>query len=54
MTISKEELNEFIIALILFILMIPLFIKMNKTTEKAIAYCMEQGYSYESCSDVKG
>lgn len=51
---SKDELKELILALILFILVLPLIVKEFKSTEKAIAYCMDQGYSYNYCSDIKG
>ena len=49
----KEELREFIIIIIIFILLIPLFIKDTKDTEKAIKYCIDQGYSEDYCTDIK-
>ena len=49
----SDELKEFIIALIIFILMIPVLIKDAEQTKRDIKYCMDQGYSEHYCSDIK-
>lgn len=49
----KEELKELIIAIIIFILLIPVLLKDAKQTERDIKYCMDQGYSKHYCSDLK-
>lgn len=49
----KEELKEFIIAVILVILIIPIIIADSKATERAIKYCLDQGYSEHYCTDIK-
>lgn len=49
----KEELKEFIIAVILVILIIPIIIADTKATERAIKYCLDQGYSEHYCTDIK-
>lgn len=49
----SEELKEFIIGLIILILSIPLIIADSKATERAIKYCLDQGYSEHYCTDIK-
>lgn len=45
----KEEIKEFIIAFILFLLVIPLLVWNYEQDKKAIAYCINQGYTYNNC-----
>lgn len=49
----SDELRDFIIAIIIFILAIPLIIADSKATERAIKYCLDQGYSEHYCTDLK-
>ncbi len=51
----NEDLKEFIIAFILFLLILPLLVWSDRQDKKAITYCVNQGYSYDNCvSTLKG
>lgn len=50
---NKDELKELILALILFILILPLIVKSIKGTDEAIQHCIEQGFNETYCKDLR-
>ena len=50
---KNEKIISAIIIIIGILILIPIIKHIEKEDKKAIDYCLNQGYSYVSCTDFK-